>query len=85
MVYVGIGEYKYGRMIMSHMIADSINELHEMADILGVKRKWFQDKATKPHYDICKKKKMLALNYGAKLINDMEIIIKLQTNNHAHG
>lgn len=50
MVYIGTKKYPYGRMIMSHMIADSLEELHEMADHLGI-RKYFQDKPGKPHYD----------------------------------
>ena len=74
MVYIGKNEYKYGRMIMSHMIADSLEELHEMADKLKLKRSWFQDKPNRPHYDICKSYKQKALNLGAIEISDKEII-----------
>lgn len=35
-----------------HMIADSLNELHQMAAIIGLKRSWFQEKSSFPHYDI---------------------------------
>ncbi|MGH7490593.1 MAG: DUF4031 domain-containing protein [bacterium] len=52
------------RYIMSHMIADSEEELHAMADKIGVARRWFQ----KDHYDITQAKKALALKYGAKAI-----------------
>jgi hypothetical protein len=51
-------------MIMCHMLADSLDELHEMADRIGVQRKWFQAKNV-PHYDICKSKRALAVKYGA--------------------
>jgi hypothetical protein len=47
--------------MMSHMIADTDEELHAMADRIGVARKWFQ----KDHYDIAKSKRALALSLGA--------------------
>ncbi len=78
MIYIGTREYKYGRMLMSHMIADALNELHTMAALLNIKRKYFQDKKGRPHYDICKSKKQEALGWDftdqIKLVNDKEII-----------
>lgn len=53
MVYVGKNIYKYGRMKMSHMAADTLDELHEMAVKIGVAKRHFQNKKGKPHYDIC--------------------------------
>lgn len=36
-----------------HMIADSLDELHAMADRIGMRRFWFQGtRASLPHYDI---------------------------------
>ena len=64
-VYVDESIHKYGRMVMCHMIADTLDELHTMADIIGVKRKWFQDKSSFPHYDICKAKRVIAVDHGA--------------------
>lgn len=64
MVYVDSGQIVYGRMKMCHMIADSLDELHMMADAIGINRKWFQDHGT-PHYDICQSKRKLALSKGA--------------------
>lgn len=72
-VYVDTMEAKYGRMIMCHMVTDSLEELHNMADVIGVKRRWFQDKRF-PHYDICKSKKKLAIENGALLIKQREIL-----------
>jgi hypothetical protein len=34
-----------------HMIADSLDELHEMAARIGLKRGWFQPRSF-PHYDL---------------------------------
>jgi hypothetical protein len=74
MVYVGKREYKYGRMTMSHMAADTLSELHEMARNVGVGIRHFQNKKDKPHYDICKQNKMRAIEFGAIEVDDREII-----------
>ena len=63
-VYVDPPKYPYRRMIMCHMVADTLDELHGMADRIGVARRWFQPKSS-PHYDICKSKRSLAIKYGA--------------------
>jgi hypothetical protein len=78
-VYVGDIEYPFGRMIMFHMVADTLEELHNMADKIGVNRKWFQDhKHSLQHYDICKSKKKLAIGFGAIEMSDREIVIKFK-------
>lgn len=64
-VYVDESRYPYGRMIMCHMLADTVDELHEMADMIGVARRHFQNHST-PHYDICKAKRALAIDHGAE-------------------
>jgi hypothetical protein len=52
---------KFGRMKMSHMIADGVGELHEMARKIGVARKWYQG----DHYDVCMSKRTKAIEMGA--------------------
>lgn len=47
-----------------HMLATDMDELHEMAANLGLKRRWFQDKRW-PHYDLTKSKRDLAIRIGA--------------------
>lgn len=63
-VYVDSGKIAYRRMRMCHMIADTVEELHSMADKIGIKRAWFQNHNT-PHYDICQSKRLEAINLGA--------------------
>jgi hypothetical protein len=58
---------------MCHMVADSLDELHAMAERIGVKRRWFQSRVSLPHYDICKSKRALAVKYGAKEIDRKEL------------
>jgi len=66
-VYVDDMNAQYGRMKMVHLLADSDSELHEMADKIGVARKWWQspEKTSGSHYDIALSKKSLAIQYGA--------------------
>lgn len=63
-VYVDRPEQKFGYMLMCHMLADTPEELHAMADKIGVARRHYQHRST-PHYDICKAKRRMALIYGA--------------------
>ena len=53
---------------MCHMIADTLEELHAMADQIGMERHWFQapPKASHPHYDIPESKRERALSFGAR-------------------
>jgi hypothetical protein len=52
-------------MVMSHMIADTPQELRDMATHIGVAFKWFQSNSSTPHFDICKSKRALAIAAGA--------------------
>lgn len=52
-VYVADMKAKFGRMVMCHMLADSDEELHAMAQSIGVARDWHQKAGTvHSHYDI---------------------------------
>lgn len=67
MVYVDDMRAQYGRMVMCHMLADTDEELHTMADRIGVARRWHQKAGTpQSHYDICMSKRALAVKFGAK-------------------
>jgi hypothetical protein len=66
-VYVDRASNAFRGMVMSHLIADSFDELHAMADALGLRRAWFQASppASFPHYDIAQSKRALAVKLGA--------------------
>jgi len=51
-----------------HMLADTVEELHELAGKIGLKRSWFQDKSI-PHYDLTKRMRAKAVKAGAREIN----------------
>lgn len=72
-VYVDKAQNRFCRMKMCHMLADSIQELHEMADRLGLKREWYQSRST-PHYDLSKTKRVLALKLGAIEIENLKVV-----------
>ena len=75
MIYVDNMNAKFGRMIMCHLLSDeSVEELLSFADKLGMKREWFQSKASFPHYDVSLSIKKKAVELGAKEINIREVL-----------
>jgi hypothetical protein len=66
-VYVDDMRAPYGSMVMCHLLADTDDELHTMADKIGVQRKWWQSPArtSGSHYDIALSKRRLAVLHGA--------------------
>lgn len=80
MVYVDQSIYPYGRMIMCHMMADTKEELLEMADTIGVQRKWIQKEGTRwEHFDIAKGKRALAIQNGAIAITTRDMVQKMRS------
>jgi hypothetical protein len=56
-----------------HLWADSPDELHEMAQRIGMRRSWFQDKKGRsrlgidfPHYDLVPSRRARAVRLGAQ-------------------
>jgi hypothetical protein len=64
-VYVDESRHPFGRMVMCHMVGDTEDELHAMADRIGVDRRHFQADGSAPHYDICKAMRVKAVSHGA--------------------
>lgn len=68
-LYVDDVRHPFRRMVMCHMWADTVEELHEAAQKLGLRRAWFQcpPKASWEHYDISLGVKAKAITMGAIL------------------
>jgi hypothetical protein len=72
-VYVDDMKARLGRMVMCHLIADTDEELHAMAALLGVARRWHQAPPRhESHYDIALGKRMKAVAAGAVQINQRQ-------------
>ena len=53
---------QFGRMKMSHLMADTTEELLAIADTIGVARRWIQYPGTdKEHFDIAMSKRALSV------------------------
>ncbi|WP_454919266.1 DUF4031 domain-containing protein [Xanthobacter sediminis] len=55
---------QFGRMKMSHMIADTEEELHALAARIGLVRQWYQG----DHYDVSMSLRAKAIAAGARAI-----------------
>ena len=74
-VYVDDMRAPYGRMIMCHMGADTKEELLEMADAIGVSRRWIQKEGTwQEHFDIALSKRAVAVQLGAVEVTKKELV-----------
>lgn len=70
-----IGEFR--NMKMSHMVADSTEELLAMADKIGVARRWIQYPGTnREHFDICVSKRAKAVAAGAVEVTMRELAMR---------
>lgn len=73
-VYVDNVKVEWRGRLWCHLVADSIEELHDFARKLGMRREWFQHAASYPHYDITITSRIRALNLGALSGNRIQII-----------
>lgn len=79
MVYVDNMRRPLGRMLMSHMIADTRAELDAMAVALGIGPRFIQDEGKyREHYDICQRARGEAVALGAVEITQRELAFMLQ-------
>jgi len=60
------------------MIADSKEELHRMAQRLGLRRSYFQEHATLWHYDLTPRKRDEAIKLGAIPITRKQMAERLR-------
>ena len=66
--------FKYGfcHLTCLPVNADELDSLHDFANRLGIKRSWFQDHSTHPHYDITARKRIQAIDQGAVFLTARE-------------
>ena len=66
-VYVDDAIHSWRGRIWCHLFSEDLDELHEFARRLGLKRHWFQEppKASWCHYDITESKRREAIRLGA--------------------
>jgi hypothetical protein len=57
-----------------HLVADSLDELHQFARNIGCKREWFQEHHRLPHYDLTPHMRKVAIKYGAVEITSKGLV-----------
>ena len=68
---------RFGHMKMSHMAADTEQELLAMANRIGVEARHIQRDALgrrRPHFDVSKSKRALAVRHGAREVTQREMV-----------
>ncbi|MEQ1761996.1 MAG: DUF4031 domain-containing protein, partial [Pyrinomonadaceae bacterium] len=77
-VYVdGLRDYGWRHGPSCHLIADSVEELIEFAESMGMRREWFQAKST-PHFDLTAEGRAAAVAMGAIELTYRELIAKIR-------
>lgn len=69
-VYVDDMRAKVGRLVCCHMVADTLEELHAMADAIDLPRRYLDG----DHYDPCLAKRARAVALGAVEITRREAV-----------
>jgi Protein of unknown function (DUF4031) len=63
-VYVDDAEIPARGRRWSHLVADTPEELHRAAELLGLRREWAQDKGRTLHYDVPEELRARAIELG---------------------
>ena len=73
-VYVDNARIPYRNMLMSHLMADTREELLEIVKKIGVNQKWIQYSGTpREHFDVCAQKREAAIREGALPVSGREL------------
>lgn len=73
-VYVDDELIPWRGKLWCHLVADTLPELHDFAQRLGLRQAWFQANSAYPHYDVTVRVRDRALTMGASL-GDRQTII----------
>lgn len=77
-VYVdNLRDYGWRHGPSCHLIADSVDELIEFAERMGLKREWFQPKSS-PHFDLTAEGREIAIRNGAIELTQRNFVVKLR-------
>ncbi len=74
MVYVDDAEVMKRGYAWFHLMADSIQELHEFAASIGLSARAFHRGARHPHYDVTSGQRWRALEHGATAISARDAV-----------
>jgi len=69
--------FKGRERMTCHCISESLEELHDFAERLGLPRRIFQDKPGRPHYDLFDEYIDKALQLGARQVRNRELLLLL--------
>lgn len=59
-----------------HLSCPNLEELHQFAAQIGLKRQWFQDKPGHPHYDLTPGMRVMAVKRGALEVDMVELGVR---------
>lgn len=78
MIYVDTPRsYNRKRGKWCHMMTDGpIEELHQFAVMIGLKRSWFQSQPSHPHYDLTLSFRAKAVQSGAIEVDSKTLVVK---------
>lgn len=74
-IYVDFVSIEFRGYKWCHMLADSLQELHDFAEFIEVDKRLFHRNASYPHYDVTLKMRLTAIENGA-IPADRQTIIK---------
>ena len=87
-VYVDDAVHLWRGQRWAHLMADTLAELHAMAEALGIPRRAFQDKTSGAHYDVTAALREAAIEQGALAISrhrDRALLRSVIANAKAQG
>jgi hypothetical protein len=73
-VYVDDAAILFKGKLRFHMCADSLQELHDFALKMNIKRCWYHPVKSHPHYDITEEQRHHIIQHGALAISQKELL-----------